>query len=64
MSLADVVYFTSQDTVKQNTAGPVLLAVFEQLVRQTIILCDTKGYDLNPLEAFSLSTNEWQTQLL
>jgi hypothetical protein len=42
MSLADVVQFTSQPQVKNNVVGPVLLAIFENLLRTTWSYCDSK----------------------
>jgi hypothetical protein len=34
-------------------APSILLAIFESLIRQTLEICDSNGYSLSGLEAFS-----------
>lgn len=64
MSLADVVHFTSQPLIKNKIIGPVLLAVFENLIRQTTLLCDQSSFALDKIDAYSTKLNAWQKDLL
>lgn len=59
MSLTDVVKLTGQPLIKNKIIGPVLLAVFENLIRQIVGFCDKNGYDLSGMEVFDHDTKEW-----
>ena len=59
-----MVHFTSQPLIKNKIIGPVLLAVFENLIRQTTLLCDQNLFALDKIDAFSTKLNPWHKDLL
>jgi hypothetical protein len=64
MSLQDVLDFTNQPNLKTKQIEPILLAVFEGLLRNTVTLCDSKSFPLDSIDAFANQINNWQSTLI
>ena len=63
MSLKDVLHLSKQ-TADLDHFGPVLVSVFESLIRDMAALCESNNVDISVLDAFSPGTSDWQTTLL
>lgn len=64
MSLKDVVSLSKQAD-HADVFGPILVSVFEALIRDTADLCDKENVDLDQIEAYNSSqVTDWQGSLL
>lgn len=59
MSLVDVCMYTEQVGLKSGEVGPILLAVFESMLRQIVVLCDQKKLDISQIPAFKKDATDW-----